>query len=342
MAVTFPAQAKITPSFSEPNLVVTYAQASGCWSLLPDGKPTVKISSDDLAVYINHLDIRSQAQSSQFAPNFLPSATLKGSFYQTATYLIRVRADYDRHDMAAAANYAVGLPNAYELAMRQGIYQQARTALLYGLTPSNGEGLLNAPGATLVNLPPDPYGATTVTTYDNGAMAIFILQEIVDIINRMYMTGGDMKGIKVRILSPQRIFVNFQISQIVQVTSFQRPGGGTATVGQTVQEVLSEAGIDLEWGYDDTLIGKGSGGADAVIITVPELEIPTIPGINTNEFGEVNPNLKGVNLQYADMPAPMKIPTPIPDGGITEVYEQRFTCGWNIRPQGLTIVSMTY
>ena len=68
MAVTFPAQAKITPSFSEPNLVVTYAQASGCWSLLPDGKPTVKIGSDDLAVYINHLDIRSQAQSSQFAP----------------------------------------------------------------------------------------------------------------------------------------------------------------------------------------------------------------------------------------------------------------------------------
>jgi len=341
MAALFPAQAKINPSFSEPDLIVTYAQASGCWSLLENERPRVKIGQDDLAVYINHLDVRTQAEASQFAPNFLPSATLRGSLYSTATYLFRVRADYGPHDMRAAGNYNVSLPNAYEMAMRQGIFQLARTALLNGISPANGEGLLNAPGLTAVNLPPDPYGNTTVQTYDNGAMVTFILEQIVDIMTKMYMTGANLSG-KVRILAPQRIFANFQISQIVQVTSFQRAGGGTSSVGQTAQQMLDEAGWDLEWGYDDTLIGAGSGGADAVIVTVPELEVPVMPGINTNEFGEVKPNLKAVNLQYSDMSAPMKIPTPIPDGGLTEVYEQRFTSGWNIRPQGLTVISMTY
>jgi hypothetical protein len=106
--------------------------------------------------------------------------------------------------------------------------------------------------------------------------------------------------------------------------------------------VAKEAGDEVEYYYDDTLIGKGAGGADMVILTIPEIEQPDMPGINTNVFGDIQPATKAVNLQYADMAAPMKIPTPIPDGAITEVQQLRITSGWCIRPQGLYLLSLPY
>ena len=130
MANIFPAQAKIHPSFSEPELIVQYFQASGAFATLFQGKPRVRMGAEDLWVYVNQLNIRSQSIASQFAAEFLPSATLQAEYLQTATYLLRVRAIYDRHDIAAAARYAVGLPMAQELAMRQGIFNQSRSMLL--------------------------------------------------------------------------------------------------------------------------------------------------------------------------------------------------------------------
>ncbi|WP_175785394.1 DUF2184 domain-containing protein [Burkholderia ambifaria] len=341
MANYFPAQAKVAPSFSEPELIVTYAQASGAFSLLQGGKPRVKIGSEDLFVYINALDLRTETQASQGAPNLLPSATLTATYYSTATYLIRTRAQWDHHDTAAAAAYSIGLPAAQDLAQRQGIFQQGRVGLLYGFNPANGEGLMNTVGATAVTLPPDSYGNTTVSTYDNGEMALWILAQIVALKTRMFQSGGNIRN-KIRILSPQRVFLQLTYGSIVQVVQYQRPGAGTATVGQIVQTVAEENGDEIEWAFDDTLIGKGAGGSDAVILTIPEIEKPDIPGINTNVFADVNPNMKAVNLMYADAAAPIKIPTPIPDGGITEVQELRVTSGWGVRPEGITILSMPH
>ncbi|MDE3023844.1 MAG: DUF2184 domain-containing protein, partial [Pseudomonadota bacterium] len=279
--------------------------------------------------------------SGQAAGNLLPSATLVGEYYQTATYLIRTRAIYDHHDMAAAAGYAVGLPAAQDLAMRQGIFQQMRSGLLYGFNASNGEGLLNTVGATAVTLPPDTYGNTTSQTYDNGEMALYILSQIVALKTRMFQSGARLSN-KIVIVSPQREFLQFQYGNIVQITSYQRPGAGTSTTGQVIENVARENGDTVEWAFDDTLIGKGAGGNDAILITIPEIEQPDIEGINTNIFADVKPNNKAVNLMYADMAAPMKIPTPTPDGAITEVNELRVSSGWCIRPQGLTILSMPY
>jgi hypothetical protein len=341
MANYFPAQARVSPSFAEPELIVTYAQASGAFASLQGGKPRVKIGSEDLYVYINALDLRTETFTAQSASNFLPSSTLVGSYYSTATYLIRTRSIWDHHDMAAAAQYAVSLPAAQDLASRQGIFQQMRSMLLYGYNPANGEGLLNAVGATAVTLPPDSFGNTTVQTYDNGQMALFILSQIVALKSAMYQSGANIKN-KITIISPQRVFLQFTYGNIVQVTSYQRPGGGTSTTGQVIQNVVAEMGDEIEWQYDDTLIGKGAGGTDAIILTIPEVEQPDIAGINTNAFANLQPNMKAVNVMYADMAAPMKIPTPTPDGAITEVQEIRCSSGWNLRPQGLAIVSMPY
>lgn len=341
MANLFPAQARVNPHFAEPDLIVTYAQASGAFAALPGNKPRVKIGSEDLYVYINALDLRTETLSAQAAGNFLPSATLVGSQYSTQTYLIRTRSIWDHHDIAAAAHYAVSLPAAQDLAARQGIYQQMRTALLYGYQPANGEGLINTAGATAVTLPPDSYGNTTLSTYDNGQMALWLLSQIVNIKSGMYQSGAQITN-RVRFIGPQRILLQMQIANIVQVTSYQRPGAGTSTTAAAVEAVAKEAGDEVEFYYDDSLIGKGAGGADMVIMTIPEIEQPDMPGINTNVFGDIQPATKAVNLMYTDMPAPRKIPTPIPDGAITEVQELRLSAGWTIRPAGLYLLSIPH
>lgn len=340
MANYFPAQTKVSPSFSEPGLIVTYAQPSGAFSLLDDGKPKVKIGSEDLYVYINRLDLRSETQVSQSAGNLLPSASLVADYYQTQTYLIQTRTTYDHHDMAAAAHYDVSLPAAQNLAMRQGIFQQMRNGLLYGFNAANGEGLLNTVGATAVTLPPDSYGNTTAQTYDNGQMAEWLLGEMTALRNGMFLSGIPMRVV---FNGPQRILSYMEMQQIVQITAYQRAGGGSKTVVGTMKDIASGANVEFEWTYDDTLEGKGSGGADMVVLAVPKIDTPSIPGINTNEFGaEIQPKINAVNVMYADMAAPMKIPTPVPDGGITEVQELRITSGWCIRPQGVYLLSIPY
>lgn len=341
MANYFPTLTKLSPSYSEPELVITYAQASGAFAVLPGAKPRVKIGSEDMAVYIHSLDLRSQAAWAQSPGNSLPSATLVADYNSTATYLLRNRAIWDHHDIARAADYAVSLPTAQDLALRQGHFQAARVGLLYGFNPSQGEGLLNTPGATFVTLPPDSYGNTRTSTYDNGQMALFWLGQIVALKTRMFQSGGNIKN-DIVVVSPQRVFLTLAEQSIVQVTSYQRPGAGTATTAEVIANVALANGDTFKWYFDDTLIGQASGGNDAVLLTMPEIEQPDMPGINTNEFPGLRPNLKAVNLMYCDMAAPMKIPTPTPDGAITEIQEWRITSGWNIRSQGLTVVSMPF
>ena len=341
MANLFPAQAKVHPSFSEPDLIVTYAQPSGAWAALAGGKPRVKIGSEDLYVYINGLDLRTETMTAQASSNFLPSQTLVGSYYSTGTYLIRARATWDHHDIAAAANYAVSLPHAQDLAMLQGFAQQMRTMLLYGYNPANNEGLLNSVNAVQDVLPPDTFGHTTLRTYDNGQLALWFQSQIVALLAGMFQGGMPSELV---IVGPQRVILTMQLQQVVQTTSYQRPGAGTMTVAQEMEQICKEFGIKLGWHMDDTLIGKGLNGADSVILTMPELSVPDLPNlsINTAAFNEITPSMKAVNVMYADMAAPMNIPTPVPDGGITTVKEIRCSSGWNLRSQGLYLLSIPY
>lgn len=338
-SVNFSAQLKVHPSFSEPDAIITYAQPSSCFSLLENGEPRVKIGQADLNVYINSIDIRSQAFNSQFQPSLLPSASLVGTYGQTQTYNVIVRCEYGPDDTAAASAYNISLPQALDFANKQGIYQGMRSMLLYGVNTNNGEGLVNTVGATAVTLPADSYGNTSVTTYDNGELSLWLLQQVNNLLINTYQTGS---AGKIVFLGPQRIINQMLLVNIVQVTSYQRPGAGTSTTAAIVEALAKERGYDVEWGFDDTLIGQGAGGSDLVLMTLPEIETPAIDGLNTNEFGKLKPHLNAVNLMYTDMAAPMKIPTPIPDGSITQVDRLRASCGWCVRPQGLFLLSMPY
>ena len=99
---------------------------------------------------------------------------------------------------------------------------------------------------------------------------------------------------------------------------------------------------EIVWAYDDTLIGKGAGGADAVIVVMPEVEKPNGGKINTNEFAKLAPGLEACTIQLCDMAAPREIPTPLPGGAIDVLSEWRITSGWAVRPEAVTICAMTY
>jgi hypothetical protein len=327
----------------EPEFIITQAQPSGYMDTLAGGGLRVKLGPIDKVIYVNRMDLRTQVNMNQASSNQLPSATITADFLSTATYNFRNRQEYNEFDVAEAGAYNVALPAAYRHASRQGIFQGLRNAGLFGVTPANGEGLLNTPGATTANLPPDSYGNTLLPVYDAGQLAIWFLGQIVSAEARMYLLGTPTRII---LLGPQRVIGQMQKQNIIQTTSYQRPGSGTATTGQVITKIGAEFDDEIEWAYDDTLIGQGAGSTaqnpvDAVLLIIPEIKVATMPGINTNEFAMLQPNIAGNTFQYADVVAPVEVTTPIPEG-VDVTSTLRASSGWGLRAQGVTILNIPY
>lgn len=332
----------LDPSFYEPENIITQSQASGYMEVLAGSGLRVKLGPIDKAIYINRIDVRSQIAANQAIHNQLPSASIVADYIQTATYTARCRAEYNQWDMAEAGRYNVALPEAQRLAMRQGTFQYIRNAGLYGVNAANSEGLINTPGATVANLPADPFGNTTLRTYDNGALALWFQGLIAAALTRMYLGGVPTRLV---ILAPQRVLLQMELQNIVQVVSYQRPGAGTATTAQVITKVSEEFGYEIDWAFDDTLVAQGasiSGGVagDALMLVVPELSVPRSPA-NTNEFATLGPNLAANTLQYADVIAPVEITTPIPEG-LDVTSTMRISSGWCVRSQAITLCSLPY
>lgn len=329
----------LNPSFIEPEFLLQYSQASGFIDTLADGQLRVRLAEDDLIVYMKQLNLRTKMAASTAGSQELPGIDIAATMISAPTYLFQVRAQYNHHDVAAGARWGFAVPEAYRLGCRQANFQLARDANLFGMNPQNGEGLINAPGATAINLPADTNGNDTVVTYDNGQMAFFLAQQILNIKTRTYQLGI---GKKFTILGPQRTLGLFEYN-VVQLVQFQRPGAGTTSTAGTVKEILMANGDTLIWAYDDTLIGAGAGGTDAVIICMPEVDKPKgDQPVNTNEFAKLLPGAKVCLTQYCDMAAPREIVSPLAGGATDFLQEWRVTSGWAPRSQALTIVSMQY
>lgn len=340
MANAAPSYVQIHPSYMMPEIIIQNQQPSGAFDILADEEPLVRLSDSDLAVYMNRLDIRTQVAGGQSAYNLLPSVSLEMQQISTPTYLLAVRADYDHHDTASWAQRNVSLVEAQRLGMRQAMFQQMRNALLYGMNPANGEGIMNTSGTTSMSLPADSNGHTTITTYDNGQLGTFILTQLAAIKGRCMQMGIP---VRVAILTTQRVLEAIQYAGIVQLTQFQRAGGGVESIAGMVSSVAQDWNHDVvTWSADDTLIGQGAGGTDVIIITVPEIKRPSGGRINTNEFARLSTGFSGCNVMLTDMAAPREIPTPIPGGAIDILMEQRITSGWGVRPEATTIISAAY
>ena len=336
MGVIAPSFNIVHPSYIEPGIIMPYFQASGAFGLLGGGGPLNRLSEGDLWVYMKALDIRTQISAGQSSYNQLPSIAVAPRMISTPSYNLRVRGEWDHHDSAAWSRWGVPIKDMQTLGMRQAHFQLARSMLLFGMNPVNGEGLLYTVGATQINLPADTFGAVTISTYDNGQLATFLLSLVSALKTRCNQMGIPHKF---TLIGPQRILSVMEYQNIVQLTSYQRPGAGTANTKEVFQAALGGNGDTLEWGYDDTLIGKGAGGTDAIILCMPEVVRPSIGGINTNLFAELEPGILATTTMYSEMAAPREIPTPLPGGAIDVLSEWRLTPGWAIRPEAITILS---
>jgi hypothetical protein len=339
MAGVTPSYVQLHPSYVMPEVILQYQQASGAFETLQGGEPLTRLGQGDLVAYVKAFDIRTATASGQSAYNQLPSVSITPRMISTATYLVRVRAEYDHHDIAAFGQWGASLVDAQRLGVRQGIFQQMRTALLYGFNAANGEGLLNTQGATAVTLPADSNGDVSISTYDNGQLAIFFLTQLGALKTRTLQIG---QPTAITILAPQRVIAQMSYVGIVQLVQYQRVGAGTDVTAGVVSAVAANQGDKVIWVADDTLIGQGAGGTDAIIMTAPEVKKPVGSPINTNEFARLAPGFEGCNIQLCDMAAPREIPTPLPGGAIDVLSELRITSGWTLRPEALTIISAPF
>lgn len=341
MSAFAPAITTISPSMMLPEVVMQYSMASGAFEILPGGSPSVKIGSSDLVVYQKFLRATTQAHVGQSLPGQLPSSSIVPSYDQMMTYRISTRSQYSYLDTDAASRWGYSLVDGLRLANRQGHAQQLRNMLLYGVNAANNEGITNSPNAITSNLGSDSQGNDSYTTWDSGEMAKFMLGLIASQKTRMMVLGRTITTV---VLAPQRFLQTLAWTGVVELTSYQRPGGGTATVGTMIKNIANEAdGDDVIFCADDTLIGKGAGNTDLIIVTNPELVIPDArQDINTNIFATLTPNQQAVNVMFCDMAAPTEIPSPMPDGGLTTLYTMRSTPGWNFRSEGVTLLSAKY
>lgn len=334
------AWAQVHPSRVEPGVLMQINQASQAMRIVGGGGPSILLDAEDLLVYMRYLRMRARTQSAQTEGNLVPGAELEPGYISTATYRIRTQATWDHHESANMSRWGINIVEGYRYANRQGHFQTLRNYELYGFNPANNEGFVNAQNVTSVNLPVDTFGNQTVRTYDNGQLAVWFLTQVVNLKNRTYQLGQPRR---ISILGPQRVIGQMESINIVQLTSFQRIGAGSMTTGQMIEAVLKDTQGDvIEFCYDDTLIGQGQGGSDLVIMQLSEVEQPNFPEWNTNEFALLEPNLAACALQYADRAAPLEITVPLIHGAQNTLYEMRATCGWPVRPEGTTLLSMPY
>lgn len=339
MGVIAPSWVTVNPSHMEPRIITQYNQASGAFQTLATGDPIPQLDSEDKYVYIRRMDLRTLMNTNPAAGNQLPSINVAMSQIQCPTYIQRVRAEYDHHDTAMMGKWGVSLPEAQRLGMQQAHFQLLRDKLLYGVLPGYGEGLANTAGATSLSLPPDTFGNASVRTYDNGQMAMFLAGQVLGIKTRTVTLGIPRRF---TILGPQRVLGQFAYPNVVQLTSYQRPGAGSDTTTGMLENILKGNGDAIELGYDDTLIAQGAGGTDLVILVMPEVEPTHTNQVDTNAFARLTTGFNANTLMYTDMIAPMEIPTPIPGGAIDIVSEMRATPGWCVRPEALSLISMQY
>jgi len=339
MGLIAPSVMTISPHHMEPQIIMQINQASGFARTLSGGNPRVQLDSEDKMIYIRTAQMRSTMVQNPATGNVVPNPNIVMGMIQCPTYNQRIRTEYDHHDTNMAGKWGFGLPEGYKYSMQQAHHILLRDRTLYGALPGYGEGIINTPGATTITLPPDTFGNTTVVNYDSGQMALFLAQQIRAIKTATYQLGTPRRFV---FLGPQRTLGTFEYN-VVQLTSFQRPGAGTGSTKEMLEHIGIAAGNDvIEFCYDDTLIGQGTGGTDLVILIMPEIDPHQQQPLDTNLFAKLTQGFNDNSLLYTDVVAPIEIPTPLPAGAIDILTEMRASPGWVVRPETLQLISMPY
>lgn len=336
MANLFTARIQAQPSYTMPGMIVQQSLVSGFTGILGGGNVQARLNTSDVAAYMNSLKMKANSVISQNPANSLPMGVeLVPEMRSIPTYFIRAKAEYDSHDVSAAGNWNVSLESAIKLALKQSHFERIRDAALYGVNATNHEGILNAPNIVPATLPADSHANTGFIDYDNGELATWFLNRINDLTSRTFTSGSP---VRLAALIPVRL-MNKLTTGIVQLTSSQRVGAGSQSVGQTIDMVLEWNGKDIEFYVDNSLVGKGDGGTDGIILCIPELVDQTDNSFNTNVFASLEPKITANIVQMCDTPEPVFKTVPLSLDNNEIMSEQKIIPAWGLRPEAITFIS---
>lgn len=332
----FTAKIQVQPSYTMPGMVVQQSLVSGFTGLLGGGNVQARLNASDVAVYMQSLKFKANSVISQNPANQLPSGVeLMPEMRSIPTYFIRAKAEYDMHDVAAAGNWNVSLEAAIKLALKQSHFERIRDAALYGVNATNHEGILNAPNIATATLPADSHANTGFIDYDNGELLVWLLNRINDVTSRTFTSGAP---VRLAFLMPVRL-LNKLTTGIVQLVTYQRVGAGSNSVEGTLHSVMEWNGKTLEFYVDNTLIGKGDGGTDGIILAIPELVDQSDNAFNTNVFASLQPNITANIVQMCDTPEPVFYTVPLSMQNNEIMSEQKIIPAWGLRPEAITFIS---
>src|SRR3984957_8060821 len=138
MGIQANAYITLSPHFMEPEFLLQYSQASGFIDLLADGQMRVRLPEDDLLGYAKEVNLRTKQYAGQASLNELPGVDIMATMINTPTYLIKTRAIWDHHDVAAGGRWGFAVPEAYRLGGRGGDHQRPRRLRLFRAPTPDG------------------------------------------------------------------------------------------------------------------------------------------------------------------------------------------------------------
>ena len=328
---------RVTPHFAYPGMVLDQVVQTGAHFLLGGKTLEDKIPAAVKAVYVSRMRIATQARASMNGYANLPGVDVVRSEMSTPVTSIRMRTGFTSSDETDASAAGYSLQEAHRLGARQGVALAMRNGLLYGF--GDGGGLVN--NAIQASLPPDQLNATTVSTYDNGSLFFFMMQQIAA---RKVATNQTMTpGLRVVVCAPQRFIAHITGQAIVQTVAIQRQGAGTGNVATLLDDNMRLNDGAIEFVIDDSLQNAGGAGIDYVMISIPEVKTQVIAGgLDVNAFGTLAPNLASSNIMLTRNMVPTEYITPNENGGMNTMYESFCTSGWAIRPEATVRISMPY
>lgn len=345
----FPALKLINQSTVYPYRVIQKGQKSGFQMLLGGANPAtgnggiqIGIKEGDKMVYVQGIGFNNETPlATQGSSMQLPSVNFTTAIAGTRVLLLQARAVYDHHDLAAASNYGIALPNALDLAHNQGFAQYIRSLALFGLR--SDEGILNQ--APHISIGADTNGQTTIRGYNAGQLAMDVFVANASLLQQRMFNLGNSASLT--ILAPQRVLSKLLGEKVVQLFSYQMPGGGTNTSGSMVNQFCQNLDITVNWVPDDTLVEAGAMGVNAkkdlIVLSIPEIEpYNGAENFDTNEFSKLEPNLIANNLMLVDRALPTKTISPLAGGAVDVLYEMNAMCGLALRPEATVVIEMEY
>lgn len=331
--MAFPITAFLDPHYSDPGLITEYT--SSTWAAaFADSTFKQTIGRLDQQIVKFKLGFEANSQISSSNAYDVPSLgyvvePMVSPIYSTIlNYSIReddvVSAEYRGYSEAAIQDFLA----------KKAFFLQLRDAMFFGIKPNSYEGLLNCADRTTANLlASDSYGETNLAAQDNGE----VYSALIGHLNALLVTNGLVtgKGFNIGIIAPQTFYAKV-IGTPVQLTDLQRQGAGTMSIWEGLQDWANRRGMKIDDAFDEKLIGKGTNGANAVVVFLQE--VPTIQANSFNIGQELAAPLDKASISQYFM-NPIEYRTPQVDGSTHVHVKARLTPGIAWRGTAVTILS---